>query len=254
MEKYNGNNLSEQDVVVEAMARNVREMLEKLAVAQDEQRARVAIIQRCVNEITQSFAALKAEDYLKPMEPLYAFARIGKQMQSVTGFGNTTQRAQSKEVTIPVDLAVRLTETFEMSRKVAPEYVPPSEELAQISEAGKRKLITMTFDRAVNLFAALLALLSVLFGLLPDSQLQQIIEQNGRIIERQEEQLELDRKRDEDYQELIEFIQGVQDTVICFGERLEPLGEQLEEFGELVENLGDTPDSARQEEDADCLE
>lgn len=254
MEKYKGNNLAEYDVAVEAMAHNVREIMGKLAAAQNEQRAQMATIQRCVNEITQSFAALKAEDYLKPMESLYAFAQIGKQMQSVTGFGNATQRAQSKEVTIPADLAVRLTETFEASRRVAPQYVPPSEELAQISEAGKRKPITMTFDRAVNLFAALLALLSVLLGLLPDSQLQQIIEQNGRIIEQQEEQLELGRKRDEDYQELIEFIQGVQDTVICFGERLDPLGEQLEELGELVENLGDSPDSARQEEDANGLE
>lgn len=116
----------------------------------------------------------------------------------------------------------------------------PEECEHSVSPAPAQKAASLiTFDRALALLSLLISLLAFLVTLQPNTQLDEQIEQNERIIAIQEEQLELERQNTQELQELTqdlsELIVELHGQIQAQSQQIEALREQLQDTGELPE-------------------
>lgn len=124
------------------------------------------------------------------------------------------------------------------------DFTPPewrSDYECILSPTPTRKAVPfLTFDRAVALLSLLIALFSFLTTQLPDSQLDELIDQNEQIITAQSEELELERQRTEQLQDLV---QDLSDVIVELHEQIQTQSQQIEALGEQLQGADDLPES-----------
>ena len=109
------------------------------------------------------------------------------------------QASQIPDVYIQLsqDLMDDLDRVYAQSRELGiPDWQDEHEQpLSPVPTEKGAPLITI--DRAITLLSLLCAILSIVIALLPNAQLDELIQQNERLIDVQEEQLTLERQRTE---------------------------------------------------------
>lgn len=138
------------------------------------------------------------------------------------------------------DLRENLANVFNSSV----DFTPPewrSECEGILSPSPARKAVPfLTFDRAVALLGLLISLFSFLVTQLPDAQLDELIDQNEQIITAQSEELELERQRTEQLQDLV---QDLSDVIVELHEQIQTQSQQIETLGEQLQGADDLPES-----------
>lgn len=97
----------------------------------------------------------------------------------------------------------------------------------------------ITIDRAIALLSLLWAIFTFLVTQLPNAQLDELIQQNERLIDVQEEQLTLERQRTEQFQNLA---QNLSDVIVELRDEIQAQGQQIEALREQLQNNGELPD------------
>lgn len=82
-----------------------------------------------------------------------------------------------------------------------------------------------------------MALIPFLFSLLPDPQLEQIIEQNDRLIAIEEERLESEHRQAETLDDLKDIAEALLDAVERLGEQVQTQAEQMDILTDEVEGM-----------------
>ena len=137
------------------------------------------------------------------------------------------------------DLQENLVNVFDRSVDFTPpEWRSECEDI--LSPSHTRKAVhLLTFDRAIALLGLLISLFSFLITQLPDTQLDELIEQNEQIITAHREELELERQRTEQLQDLV---QDLSDVIVELHEQIQTQSQQIEAPGEQLQGTDDLPE------------
>lgn len=152
------------------------------------------------------------------------------------------------DVLIPSDLLSRISNVLLETEPYIKEDI--QEECVEIlpDEEPAAQGFSLNLKRALSLLNFLLALFSLIVQLLPNSQLEEIAEQNEQLIASQEEQLELERKQ---AATLEEIAQNLSEVIVDLNKQIELQRQQIESFGEQSNDFDNLSDSADQNANAD---
>ena len=175
---------------------------------------------------------------------------------SISSFAEQTCQIPEGYIRLSQELVDRLNEMVEQSGDWISLELTEEEE-HPLSPAPIQKVTPLvTFDRAVALLGLLLSLLSFVVTQLPNPQLDEQIEQNERLITIQEEQLESERQRTEQLQELAQDLSGIivelHNEIQAQSQQIEALREQLQDAGDLPEPPAHSDEPSGLDQDADA--
>ena len=136
-------------------------------------------------------------------------------------------------VTISNELAEELKSIVQTTQShIAPEQCSDYTEniLPELNKPGNKHL---SFDRIVCLIELLLALLTFIVTIMPDSQKDELIAQNNQLIAIEQERLELERQRTENLENISH---ALVDVINSLCDQVESQTEHLDDLGELIQH------------------
>lgn len=137
-----------------------------------------------------------------------------------------------------------ITHAIEVSIPYIPKQQQPEYQDELILKLSEHTSKRFTPSDLLGLFNLLISVLAIVLTLMPDPQLDKIAAQNERLIEVEEERLNLERERADQFDDVV---QALTDAII-------PLYNQIEDLSNLPQD-SDNPDiSDRQEADCDTLD
>lgn len=152
--------------------------------------------------------------------------------------------------------------TISSALHAAEPYIPTENRAIYEDECEKVKeaapIQKLSVDTIIGLFSLLLAALSFVLSLMPDSQLEELARQNEQLITLESQQLAeiqeqnaLLEEQNRLLQERADSSQALNDTAVSILEGLQVLSQELQAFCEESEDLSDGPHPDPQQENSD---